>query len=104
MSETATRKYKRLSKEEIARAKKLVSEGMTAKVIADNLGVSTATIYKVTSNGNGAETSRRVAKSVGLVQKVRLALERLESRVKFHQEQAEKYQGQIAELKNVFNS
>lgn len=108
MPATATRNYKRLSEEEIARARKLISEGMTVKVVADNLNVSVATIYKLTKNGDSQKSVNqpevKQVKENTLAAKVKQTFEKLEAKVKFHQEKAEWFQSQVNELKGVFSS
>lgn len=108
MPETQTRSYRRLTDEDIARAKKLISEGMTVKVVSDNLGVSTATIYKLTRNGNEQKAAKqpkvKQSSEDTLVAKVRSTFDKLEAKVKFHQAKAAWYESQINALKGVLSN
>ena len=104
MSATAT-KYKRLSEEEIERAKKLISEGMTVKVVSDNLNVAVGTIYRLTKKQNGEKPHlTKSKKSNPLVAKVKNTVQSLENKVQFHQGKVVLYQGQLEELKGIFSN
>ena len=118
MPETETqtkepKKYTKLTKEQVARVKSLKAQGMTAKVISDNVGTSVANVYRITQIGNGHRNStakepktkvQRNGQANSLVERVKKTYAKIEANQKFHEEKAEWFASQLEELKGVFSN
>ena len=122
MPETTTkRKYKRLSEEEIERAYSLLEKGITTSVVAQNIGVSVASIYKLVNAGKLAQTNgdgeHEKSKTISmetkvkttengttaLVLKLKSQYEKFQSKLEFHKGKAEEYENKIEQFKEIIS-
>src|SRR3990167_7489899 len=126
-TERSKRKYKRLTDEEIDKAKSMLKEGVSVKVVAENIGSSLASIYKIEKNGgksNGDEhviksspdeticKKKAIGKKIGkyvekqngatktetLVYKLKSQYDKFIYKLEYHRGKAQEYEGEIERL------